>query len=823
MDSSRGSDRGRTVETLDETVRHALELVTNDLLDEGSERAFEAATVGVFRTVVSEFATARDRDEPPFAAGVEFEAERALLDGLSSGVFHRVERAVAEIDYDALAVRHLGRVYERLLDSEPVVTEDGMRLTGARSRRSTVGAYYTPKRVVEYTVSRALAGTRVGASARADARAVGPDAQTGANTRVLDPAMGCGRFLTSAIDQLAALRDEPERQARRKVAENGIFGVDVDPVAVELARSAVWLETGVWPDDNLQVGDTLADDGAAILDGRQYDAVIGNPPYVRSRHIPAETKTDLKERYDTAMGAFDLYVPFVERMIELGDRVACVVPNKWTTARYGRTLRNRLLDRHRLVELLDVSAVSVFEDASVYPLVLTVETGAGPAESIRVQQAGSLTDLNSATETTLLRSFVDSLGDRVIPVGIDPDFVPIAERLRQEHDGLDDHATLTEGIHTGNVREKLVVDDDCPECEKLVGGGDISRYGLEWGGEWVRFDPSLIGDDEYGGLRGREVFECEKLLLRDISARPVAAYDDEGFYALNTLYSVRPRADSDRSLRYLLAVINSTATACWFQQVYGGTHVSGGYLRLKPMFAGQLPVPTGEDERDALAVLADRMGDLKRERDAIEIPLPSADGPKLGDLVRPLGNSILTETTKTRDALRLGTVSVEERGQELVFSATARYRPDEGDTDDDGENGDEQIEDTDSWGFVETEPIPVLAFDADASLNASEMFDTDEGVEGREDRFDLLRWYVPRATSDGEFPERATKTISLRDRLESLRVPAPADATVFLERCRRAERLDEKLARTDAAIDRLVYRAYGLSVDEIEIVERLVE
>ncbi|WP_227377011.1 Eco57I restriction-modification methylase domain-containing protein [Haladaptatus halobius] len=780
MDALRGDD-GLDAEITDETVRLATELVTDGLLDaddaDDLERAFDAALVGVFRALVAEFAAARGRSEPPFAVGPELEAERKRLDSLSLATEARLSSLVADIDLEPLSTRHIGGMYERLLDREPAATDDGVQLVDAPTRRAAVGAYYTPEDVVEYAVSQALDGA--------------------GDARVLDPAMGSGHFLVRAIDRLAESRDEPGGKARRYVAENSVFGVDVDPLAVELARSAVWLETGVWPDDNLRVGDALAGDGPDVLRGRRFDAVVGNPPYVRSRHIPTETKTDLKERYAAATGAFDLYVPFLERMTELGDRVACVVPNKWTTAQYGRTLRNHLLDRHRLVELLDVSAVSVFADASVYPLVVTVETDAGPTETIRVRRADSPRELHRATETTFSRSFVDELGDRVIPVGIDPAFVPIAERLRRDHDDFGEHVGLTEGIHTGNVREKLFADDPGPDCERLVCGGDVSRYGLEWDDEWIRFDPSLIGEGEYGGLRDRGVFECEKLLLRDISDRPMATYDADGFYALNTLYSVRPRSHSDLPLRYLLAVINSSAAACWFRQVYGGTHVSGGYLRFKPMFATQLPVPAGTNERDALAALATRMSDLRRERDDIVVRLPEADGPLFGDLADSLGDSILTETTSARDGLRLGTVSVAERGGELVFAATARYRP--------GEGGGREIGNTDSWGFVETESIPALAFDGDQAWR------------------DLLRWYVPRAVEGDAFPDRATKTISLRDRLESLRLPSPDDAEEFVDSCRRAAELDEKLARTDAAIDRLVYRAYGLSPEEIGTIERLVE
>ncbi|SHL19508.1 Eco57I restriction-modification methylase domain-containing protein [Haladaptatus paucihalophilus] len=808
MTRHRGAAAGAT-ESVDETVRRALELATDELLvtleptAAGPELAFDAALVGVFDRLVTEFAAARDRDRPPFAKGPELRDERVRFDSLSEDANERLHALLDSLAYDSLSFRRLGGAYERSLDYVPEMEDGGIRLTGDATRRVSAGAYYTPNEVVEYAVSRALHG-------REDAR-------------VIDPAMGSGNFLTCAIDRLAESRDEQSERARQFVAENRIFGVDVDPLAVELARSAVWFETGVWPDDTLVVGDALASNpewmDVAGFDGDGFDAVVGNPPYVRSRHLPAERKDDLRERYDTVTGSFDLYVPFVERMAELGGRVSCIVPNKWTTARYGRPLRNRLLDEHRLVELLDVSNGTVFPDASVYPLVLTFDSGGGPTEEISIRRGESSDGTEETAETTLSRSFVDALGDRVIPVGIDPSFGSLAERLVREFDELGAHVDMTEGIHTGNVREKLVVDEPGPDCEKVVGGGDVSRYRLEWDGDWVRFDPSLIGDGEYGALRDRTVFDGEKLLLRDISDRPVATYDDAGTYALNTLFSVRSRPRSDLPLRYLLAVINATVSACWFQQVYGGTHVSGGYLRFKPMFANRLPIPDGEGERDELVALTERLERLREARADIEIRLPGGDGdedeedgspegdegpeedegegddgPRLGDLVRRVGtDSPLAETTTTRDGLRVGNVSVERGVDELVFSATARYRPAE-----------ERA--TDTWGFAETEPIRALVFEAD----------------GREEWRDVLPWYVPRHVESDGFTEEARKTISPLDRLESIRLPSLETATAFAERCRSAAQVDAKIERTDAEIDRLVSRAYGLSADEIELVERLV-
>ncbi|WP_327053612.1 Eco57I restriction-modification methylase domain-containing protein [Halomicrococcus gelatinilyticus] len=778
--------------------------VEADGATEDPNAALDAACVLAFRIAAVRFAAVRGRDadaeapgraedDLPFGRAPELATERRLLDGLTRDDVAAVAAALDGVDYAALDARHLGDAYERLLDATVEVDDGAVSLSSDDGARGATGAYYTPEYLVDHAVETAVDG---------------PDAT------VLDPAMGCGHFLVRALDRLTVerAREGESLDDARRAAVRQLHGVDVDPAAVELARTAVWLRSGHWPDERLRTGDALADGDVrnALDDLDRVDAVVANPPYVRNRAIPDGRKADLRERFETATGSFDLYVPFVERMCELGERVCAVVPNKWTTARYGERLRRRLLDRHRLREILDASNVPAFADADVYPVVVSVAADEGPTDSVRVRTAQSADEVETAdgddAGAAISRSFVDALGDDVIPVGVDPAFAPLAERVRQECDGLGDHVTLTEGVHTGNVRDELVVERAGTDCERVVGGRDVERYGVEWDGDWLRYDESVVAaDGAYGDLRDPTVFEEVKLLVRDISDRPVAAFDEDGLYALNTLYSARRRAESPLPLRYVLAVLNSTFAAVYFRQVYGGTHVSGGYLRCKPMFLANLPLPRAPDERDRLADLAARMGTLRRERSARSLDPPTASGPRLADLDpdRVGAGSFLDATARSVEGLRLGRVTVDEAGADspTVVAATARYRPDGRDRGlADGETADRE---TDEWGFVETDPLPALAFDVDGA------------------RRDLLGAFVPRAVERGDVRKQAGRTISLLDRLERVRLPALDDARPFLEEWRHARELDDALAETDAAIDRRVYRAYGLDDDEIALVERL--
>jgi hypothetical protein len=95
---------------------------------------------------------------------------------------------------------------------------------------------------------------------------------------------------------------------------------------------------------------------------------------------------------------------------------------------------------------------------------------------------------------------------------------------------------------------------------------------------------------------------------------------------------------------------------------------------------------------------------------------------------------------------------------------------------------------------------------------------------------DLVEAFVPVAVDEAggfaDFRETATKTNSLVDRLEKLTLPALDDVRDGLERYReareRAAELDERIERTDQLIDEIVYELYGLTEEEIEIVEEAV-
>lgn len=222
------------------------------------------------------------------------------------------------INYAALDVEELGSVYESLLDFQPVfVQQNGkteFRLLTGTERKST-GSYYTPPELVNELIQSALTPTMkdrlVGAK-------TGEEKVTALlNMTVCDPACGSGHFLLAAARtigrELARARtgdEEPApemmRIAIRDTITHCIYGVDKNPLAVDLCKVALWLEghTKAKPltflDNRVRCGDSLTGvfDLSVLNDGipdNAFTAVIGDDKTI-ARDLKKQNNIEKKHR-----------------------------------------------------------------------------------------------------------------------------------------------------------------------------------------------------------------------------------------------------------------------------------------------------------------------------------------------------------------------------------------------------------------------------------------------------------------------------------------------------------------------------------------------
>ncbi len=218
-----------------------------------------------------------DKGNPPlsvatFNGGLFDPIRHPFLEQYAVGDAHlqeaidRLSRVDGEfVDYRDLAERHLGTIYEGLLEfhlealTEPEGAEPGwtVALLNDNNERKTTGSYYTPDFVVKYIVEETVGPVLRAAVEDAPSDAAKVEAVLALD--VLDPAMGSGHFLVEVTEYIArflvALDVSPEEVAedaeadaelaywKRRVVQSCVYGVDMNPLAVDLAKLSLWLST----------------------------------------------------------------------------------------------------------------------------------------------------------------------------------------------------------------------------------------------------------------------------------------------------------------------------------------------------------------------------------------------------------------------------------------------------------------------------------------------------------------------------------------------------------------------------------------------------
>ncbi|MCA3718706.1 MAG: Eco57I restriction-modification methylase domain-containing protein, partial [Brevundimonas sp.] len=369
---------------------------------------------------------------------------------------------------ESLSLYTLGRIFEQsITELEYKVGEIENRDTLAKlGKRKRDGVYYTPEWVVDELVRQALDPWLAAARTEAgfpDPNEAAPtlDAATAfrdrlAAIRVVDPACGSGAFLISAFRRLFDERMAAEREVARlenatiprvpdeaaitaSILADNIYGVDINPASVEIAKLALWLHSARADaplsrlDHTLRCGNSLV--GPDFWTGRAEDAglrervnafdwraafpevwpeqnaggfdlVLGNPPYVKLQnlmkvdpevvaYLQAERGEDTYRSART--GNFDLYLPFIEKGLRLlgpGGRMAYIAPSLWVVNDYGKALRALIRERRQLERWTDFRSHQIFDEADIYTSLQVFSKAPNDAVRMVLAPDGEVADID---------------------------------------------------------------------------------------------------------------------------------------------------------------------------------------------------------------------------------------------------------------------------------------------------------------------------------------------------------------------------------------------------------------------------------------------
>lgn len=713
-------------------------------------------------------------------------------------------------DYSSLDIRHLGSIYEGLLefrlgvapDKLVAVKEKGKQkwiraeeagnqrvleeveagdiyLHTDKHERKATGSYYTPDYIVEYIVQNTLGPVieerreSVGSN---DARLVDEILKL----KVLDPAMGSGHFLVGAIDFLArklletlegteielngnGVDEEDMRWARREIVERCIFGVDLNPLAVELAKLSLWLTTvskdkplsfldhhlrcgnsligartkdlgslpqlkktrkkeraqttifdttlkknlvklldvfkkieqdpsesleaveekkrkyyeefrpmaeqfmdvaHVWTsvyfgnevnlNDFTKLQNALTDperwqelqdeswfskakelavekrffhwelefpevwfEGGKRKSNSGFDVVIGNPPYINANELnkvlSEYEKPFWRTRFSSASGAYDIYLLFLEggtHLVRKRGYTSFITPNKFLAAPYGEAFRTYAAQTVRLLRLLDLSHTRVFEDPSVYPIV-TIFKKESTVDDYRIRAEKPLENTHLSSLKTVWRNASDltKLPENIWGFLIS-DLLPLIIKAEQCSTQLEECSTVRATSTTSEADEyaHALSDTQGSNSVKFINTGLIDRYSSPWGREPFThkgsryLTPYLDLSNPVVSNERVQQYKKAKILCAKMAKHVESYLDDSGTYAsanTNMVY------DADYDLAYLVAILNSKTMSALYAGYFGALVMSGGYFQFQAPQLRVLPVrkiyfTTGDSKRKML-------------------------------------------------------------------------------------------------------------------------------------------------------------------------------------------------------------------------------
>lgn len=560
---------------------------------------------------------------------------REIVDGL-----YRTKDRSISYDFSIIDADVLGTVYEQYLSHILKKTEKRAKLAENRIHRKEQGIYYTPTYIVEYIVRNTLG--ELLKDKKVDVEKI----------RVLDPACGSGSFLIKAFDVLNEhyrLNDKDYSQTQLdvktgtnftrkvKILQNSIFGVDLDKQAVEIAQLNLLLKIAEKShrlpllEQNIKCGNSLIDDERVagdktfkwkekfedILTEGGFNVVIGNPPYINaiqlSKTVGENVKKYWKHKYYSAKGAYDIFILFFEQSLNIckeGGFVSFITPNKYLSSPYGVALREFISSNHKVIKVLDLSKVKVFDDPMVYPIITVIQKTKPTKEykiSIEKMFSENVTDKKIYEISSRNLSLLPDYNWGIIL----SESVEIIEKIFDKCKPLEDVAVVQATSTASEADEYSLYINESNNGLRIINTGTIDRYRTTYGiakfmheGKQLEkpfLDISKVSENRKG------LYTSPKIIISKLALRIEGFLDDKGKYAsVNTNCIHSPQKDF--SLKYLAGVIDSKLMSFIYSELFSGLRMSGGYFQFQAPQLRILPMIKASDiEKNRMSALVERI------------------------------------------------------------------------------------------------------------------------------------------------------------------------------------------------------------------------
>ncbi len=606
-----------TEEALDETVQRLLDRlifirVTEDRgMEQPTLRPLERDTrttslLKGLRQTFTEFD--KNYDSRLFTPHLvdEMRVDDDVLREVIRGLYETADQTVA-YDFAAIDADVLGVMYEQYLGLLLRKTPKRAALQDGTAHRKEQGIYYTPTWVVDYIV-------RFTIDSALQRKGTSPE-----KLRIMDPACGSGSFLLRAYDRMRELRVKAgagQAQARFDMDTEGIYatrvailkdnlyGVDLDPKAVEIAQLNLMIRAAESRhrlptlERNIKVGNSIIQDPAfdpiaisweerfpEVVQGGGFDVIVGNPPY--NAELTVAEKSHLREKYpdlrsgDTA----EYFLRQSAQLLSPGGCMGFIVPKSIAYYDGWSGIRKFLLSNFEIVNIADVGIV--FPDANLEELIV-IARRARP-----IKGSGIL--VTRFSDLKRPQPVKHKEAERGVSYGIMRNrdilvFSPLTPQEQGIIEKVDSKSSPFEKLIADSFRGVYITDAD---KQRLKEGGTefilkepwVQRYGVE---RTIKISPTSAFFDKKKLARTLR----KKLILKVLRGRRLSCHLDlKGSLLTPTnVNNIVLREDSLLTYELILGLLNSSLYSFYIQKaLYSDTTESARHLDTP--YVEHLPMP----------------------------------------------------------------------------------------------------------------------------------------------------------------------------------------------------------------------------------------
>jgi type I restriction-modification system DNA methylase subunit len=603
---------------------------------------------------------------------------------------------LSQYDFDSeVDVNILGHIFENSLNELDEIKAQlaGETIDKNISKRKKDGVFYTPKYITKYIVENTvgkLCEEKKNELQIVEEEYIADKKRQKKNIKALidklteyrnwllqlticDPACGSGAFLNQALDYLINEHKYiDELQAKlfgdamvlsdveKSILENNLFGVDLNEESVEIAKLSLWLRTAQ-PNrklndlnNNIKCGNSLVDDvaiaGDKAFNWQQefpqifakggFDVIIGNPPYVSNWTMSDSNREMviwLSEKYkDDLTGHWDLFICFISisiKYLKNGGYNSFILPTSFLKEKYGRLMREKIIESQELIEIVDFGEVVIFENVARQTFIYNFKKQHNPSNKVKIKLG--IDDIGNL----IPQQFFKTLKNCTYKTSVTHNDILLYNKILEKSFKLGELFCVNVGVvahsRAGSPiqfkKDDVIHNEYSNGYKKYVIGSNLNRYSLLFENQYMDYESKK---EYFHRPKFNLLFDNNKIILRRTSGNNnsiIAYFDNDKYYTNDSMMHLVRWSDEildyqkpDKRWKinitrhfdekFILSLLCSKLTTYYFSKFLSTDTLQGAYSSIYPEDVREFPIiRINEVEQDVFIEKADLMLSLNKD------------------------------------------------------------------------------------------------------------------------------------------------------------------------------------------------------------------